>query len=251
MTQIFSSVKNLSLWYGSKQILSDLNLNIYKKEITTFIGASGCGKSTFLRCFNRMNDYISGCKITGEIRIDGINIYSSDMDVVLLRSKVGMVFQKPNPFPKSIYDNVAYGPRLHNMARTKKKLDEIVEESLTRVGLWGDLKERLKDSALDLSGGQQQRLCIARAISVKPTMLLMDEPCSALDPMATNTIENLILELKSKFTIVMVTHSMKQAKKLSNNVVFFHMGKIIETGKTEEIFENPKSLQVKEYILDH
>ncbi|GHM58432.1 MAG: phosphate import ATP-binding protein PstB [Candidatus Mesenet longicola] len=251
MTQIFSSVKNLSLWYGSKQVLSGLNLNIYKKEITTFIGASGCGKSTFLRCFNRMNDYISGCKITGEIRIDGINVYSSDMDVVLLRSKVGMVFQKPNPFPKSIYDNVAYGPRLHNMARTKKKLDEIVEESLTRVGLWGDLKERLKDSALDLSGGQQQRLCIARAISVKPTMLLMDEPCSALDPMATNTIENLILELKSKFTIVMVTHSMKQAKKLSNNVVFFHMGKIIEIGKTEEIFENPKSLQLKEYILDH
>ncbi|XGA08544.1 MAG: phosphate ABC transporter ATP-binding protein PstB [Wolbachia endosymbiont of Xenopsylla cheopis] len=251
MTQIFSSIKNLSLWYGSKQVLSDLNLNIYKKEITTFIGASGCGKSTFLRCFNRMNDYISGCKITGEIRIDGINIYSSDMDVVLLRSKVGMVFQKPNPFPKSIYDNVAYGPRLHSMARTKRKLDEIVEESLTRVGLWRDLKERLKDSALDLSGGQQQRLCIARAISVKPTMLLMDEPCSALDPMATSTIENLILELKSKFTIVMVTHSMKQAKKLSNNVVFFHMGKIIETGKTEEIFENPKSLQAKEYILDH
>ncbi|WP_339045513.1 phosphate ABC transporter ATP-binding protein PstB [Candidatus Mesenet endosymbiont of Agriotes lineatus] len=251
MTQIFSSVKNLILWYGSKQILSNLNLNIYKKEITTFIGASGCGKSTFLRCFNRMNDYISGCKIIGEIVIDGVNIYSSDMDVVLLRSKVGMVFQKPNPFPKSIYDNVAYGPRLHNMARTKKKLDEIVEESLTRVGLWADLKERLKDSALDLSGGQQQRLCIARAISVRPTMLLMDEPCSALDPMATYTIENLILELKSKFTIVMVTHSMKQAKKLSNNVVFFHMGKIIETGKTEEIFENPKSLQVKEYILDH
>lgn len=251
MTQIFSSVRNLSLRYGSKQVLSDLNLNIYKKEITTFIGASGCGKSTFLRCFNRMNDYISGCKITGEIKIDGVDIYSPDMDVVLLRSKVGMVFQKPNPFPKSIYDNVAYGPKLHDMARTKKKLDAIVEESLIRVGLWEDLKERLKDNALDLSGGQQQRLCIARAISIKPTMLLMDEPCSALDPMATNTIENLIFELKSKFTIVMVTHSMKQAKKLSNNIVFFHMGKIIETGKTEEIFENPKSLQVKEYILDH
>lgn len=252
MNEVHASVKNLNLWYGAKQVLFDINLNIYKKKITTLIGPSGCGKSTFLRCFNRMNDYVSGCKVAGELTIDGVgNIYLRDVDVVLLRAKVGMVFQKPNPFPKSIYDNVAYGPKLHGVTKNKKKLTEVVESSLLKVGLWEELKDRLQESALDLSGGQQQRLCIARAIAVKPTVLLMDEPCSALDPVATNAIENLIQELKLKFTIIMVTHSMKQAKKLSDSVVFFHNGRIIESGSTQEIFENPQSPLTQEYILDH
>lgn len=250
--EIHASIQNLRLWYGNKQVLFDINLNIFKKEVTTFIGSSGCGKSTFLRCFNRMNDYVPGCKIDGKLDIDGLgNVYSRDMDVVLLRAKVGMVFQKPNPFPKSIYDNVAYGPKLHKIVKNKQKLDEMVENSLIKVGLWDELKDRLQDSALDLSGGQQQRLCIARAIAVKPTILLMDEPCSALDPMATNAIENLIKELKLRFTIIMVTHSMKQAKKLSDSIIFFHNGKIIESGSTQTIFENAQSSLTKEYILDH
>lgn len=252
MSNTRASVKDLNLWYGSKQVLFDINLNIYKRKVTTFIGPSGCGKSTFLRCFNRMNDYVPECKTVGELDIDGLgDIYSRDMDVVLLRAKVCMVFQKPNPFPKSIYDNVAYGPKLHGMAKDKQKLNEMVENSLTKVGLWEELKDRLQDSALDLSGGQQQRLCIARAIAVKPTILLMDEPCSALDPMATNAIENLIQELKLRFTIIMVTHSMKQAKKLSDSVIFFHNGRIVESGSTQEIFENAQSPLIKEYILDH
>ncbi|MGL9718149.1 MAG: phosphate ABC transporter ATP-binding protein PstB [Wolbachia sp.] len=252
MSNTRASVKNLNLWYGSKQVLFDINLDIYKRKVTTFIGPSGCGKSTFLCCFNHMNDYVPGCKIVGELVIDGLgNIYSRDMDVVLLRAKVGMVFQKPNPFPKSIYDNVAYGPKLHGMVKNKEKLDEIVENSLTKVSLWEELKDRLQDSALDLSGGQQQRLCIARAIAVKPTILLMDEPCSALDPMATNAIENLIQELKLRFTIIMVTHSMKQAKKLSDSIIFFSNGKIVESGSVQEIFENARSPLTKEYILDH
>ncbi|PRD23641.1 UNVERIFIED_CONTAM: pstB [Trichonephila clavipes] len=252
MSNTRASVKDLNLWYGSKQVLFDINLNIYKRKVTTFIGPSGCGKSTFLRCFNRMNDYVPGCKTVGELDIDGLgDIYSRDVDVVLLRAKVGMVFQKPNPFPKSIYDNVAYGPKLHVMVKDKQKLNEMVENSLTKVGLWEELKDRLQDSALDLSGGQQQRLCIARAIAVKPTILLMDEPCSALDPMATNAIENLIQELKLRFTIIMVTHSMKQAKKLSDSVIFFHNGRIVESGSTQEIFENAQSPLTKEYILDH
>jgi phosphate transport system ATP-binding protein len=250
MSEIHAFVKNLNLWYNAKQVLFDINLNIHKKKVTTFIGPSGCGKSTFLRCFNRMNDYVPGCKVAGELNIDGLgNIYLRDMDVVLLRAKVGMVFQKPNPFPKSIYDNVAYGPKLHGI--NKQKLNEVVEDSLTKVGLLEELKDRLQDSALDLSGGQQQRLCIARAIAVKPTILLMDEPCSALDPMATNAIENLIQELKLRFTIIMVTHSMKQAKKLSDNVIFFHNGKIIESGSAKKIFENAQFPLTKEYILDH
>ncbi|OEY86966.1 phosphate ABC transporter ATP-binding protein [Wolbachia pipientis] len=249
---IHASVKELNLWYGVKQVLFEISLDIYKKTITTLIGPSGCGKSTFLRCFNRMNDYVPGCKVTGELNIDGLgNIYLRDMDVVLLRSKVGMVFQKPNPFPKSIYDNVAYGPKLHGIIKNKQKLDEVVENSLTKVGLWDELKDRLRESALELSGGQQQRLCIARAIAVKPAMLLMDEPCSALDPMATNAIENLIQELKTKFTILMVTHSMKQAKKLSDSVVFFYNGRIIESGSTNKIFENAQSPLTREYIADH
>ncbi|MDE5059615.1 phosphate ABC transporter ATP-binding protein PstB [Wolbachia endosymbiont of Drosophila burlai] len=252
MSNTRASVKDLNLWYSSKQVLFDINLNIYKRKVTTFIGPSGCGKSTFLRCFNRMNDYVPGCKTVGELDIDGLgDIYSRDMDVVLLRAKVGMVFQKPNPFPKSIYDNVACGPKLHGMAKDKQKLNEMVENSLTKVGLWEELKDRLQDSALNLSGGQQQRLCIARAIAVKPTILLMDEPCSALDPMATNAIENLIQELKLRFTIIMVTHSMKQAKKLSDSVIFFHNGRIVESGSTQEIFENAQSPLTKEYILDH
>ncbi|MFP3015402.1 MAG: phosphate ABC transporter ATP-binding protein PstB [Wolbachia sp.] len=252
MSNTRASVKYLNLWYGSKQVLFDINLNIYKRKVTTFIGPSGCGKSTFLRCFNRMNDYVPECKTVGELDIDGLgDIYSRDMDVVLLRAKVGVVFQKPNPFPKSIYDNVAYGPKLHGMVKDKQKLNEMVENSLTKVGLWEELKDRLQDSALDLSGGQQQRLCIARAIAVKPTILLMDEPCSALDPMATNAIENLIQELKLRFTIIMVTHSMKQAKKLSDSVIFFHNGRIVESGSTQEIFEDAQSPLTKEYILDH
>ncbi|QKX01724.1 phosphate ABC transporter ATP-binding protein [Wolbachia endosymbiont of Cruorifilaria tuberocauda] len=252
MSDIRASIKSLDLWYGSKQVLFDISLDIRKRKVTTFIGPSGCGKSTFLRCFNRMNDYVPGCKVIGELIIDGLgNIYSRDMDVVLLRAKVGMVFQKPNPFPKSIYDNVAYGPKLQGTVKNKGKLDEIVENSLIKVGLWKELKDRLRDSALDLSGGQQQRLCIARAIAVKPTILLMDEPCSALDPMATNAIENLIQELKLKFTIIIVTHSMKQAKKLSDSVIFFHNGKVIESGNVQEVFENANSSLTKEYILDH
>jgi len=252
MNKVHASVKSLNLWYSAKQILFDINLDIYKRKITTLIGPSGCGKSTFLRCFNRMNDYVPGCKVVGELTTDGLgDIYSRDMDVVLLRAKVGMVFQKPNPFPKSIYDNVGYGPKLHGVIKNKKKLAEVVEESLVKVGLWEELKDRLQENALNLSGGQQQRLCIARAIAVKPTILLMDEPCSALDPVATNAIENLIQELKLKFTIIMVTHSMKQAKKLSDNIAFFHNGKIIESGSTQEIFENAQSPLTQEYILDH
>lgn len=252
MSNTRASVKDLNLWYGSKQALFDINLNIYKRKVTTFIRPSGCDKSTFLRCFNRVNDYVPGCKNVGELDIDGLgDIYSRDMDVVLLRAKVGMVFQKPNPFPKSIYDNFAYGPKLYGMVKDKQKLNEMVENSLTKVGLWEELKDRLQDSALDLSGGQQQRLCIARAFAVKPTILLMDEPCFALDPMATSTIKNLIQELKLRFTIIMVTHSMKQAKKLSDSVIFFHNGRIVESGSTQEIFEDAQSPLTKEYILDH
>ncbi|UWI83400.1 phosphate ABC transporter ATP-binding protein PstB [Wolbachia endosymbiont of Howardula sp.] len=252
MSCIHAAVKNLSLWYGIQQVLFDINLNIYKQEVTTFIGPSGCGKSTFLRCFNRMNDYVPEHKAVGVLDIDGLgDIYSNNMDVVLLRAKVGMVFQKPNPFPKSIYDNVAYGPKLHNMVKNTRTLSEIVENSLIKVGLWAELKDRLKDSALNLSGGQQQRLCIARAIAVQPDILLMDEPCSALDPVATNAIESLVQELKLRFTIIMVTHSMKQAKKLSDNIIFFYNGKIIESGSTQELFQNARSSLTREYILDH
>ncbi|WP_333023148.1 phosphate ABC transporter ATP-binding protein PstB [Wolbachia endosymbiont of Pentidionis agamae] len=254
MKEIHAYAENLNLWYSDKQILFDINLNIYKRQVTTLIGSSGCGKSTFLRCFNRMNDYVDGCKVSGKLNIDEMgNIYSPSIDVVLLRAKVGMVFQKPNPFPKSIYDNIAYGPKIHDLVKrkNKEKLDNIVQSSLNRVGLLEELKDRLNDNALNLSGGQQQRLCIARAIAIKPTMLLMDEPCSALDPIATNAIENLIQELKLKFTIIIVTHSMKQAKKLSDNIVFLHNGTILESGTTQEIFENAKSPLTKKYILEH
>ena len=251
MKKVHATASQLNLWYDSKQVLSDISLKINKREVTALIGPSGCGKSTFLRCFNRMNDYIPNCKVSGNLFIDDINVYGPEVDPVLLRAKVGMVFQRPNPFPKSIYDNVAYGPKLHGMVRDRSKIDEIVEKSLTRVGLWEELSGRLKESALDLSGGQQQRLCIARAIAVKPTMLLMDEPCSALDPISTSVIENLILELKEKFTVIIVTHSMKQAKKLSDFIVFFNVGKILESGSKDQFFQNPQNQLTKAYIVDH
>ena len=248
MPEVHAVVKNLNLWYDKKQILFDINLNVYRREVTAFIGPSGCGKSTVLRCYNRMNDFVSNCTTSGSVFVDGVDIYAPGTNVALLRASVGMVFQKPNPFPKSIYDNIAYGPKLHGMARSKKKLDDIVEESLRNVGLWEELQGRLRDDAYKLSGGQQQRLCIARAISVKPTMLLMDEPCSALDPGATVVVENLIKDLKKKFTIVVVTHSIKQVQRISDRVAFFGAGKIVEHGITKEVFSNPKSQEVKEYL---
>ncbi|UQD54038.1 phosphate ABC transporter ATP-binding protein PstB [Anaplasma phagocytophilum] len=251
MQDVHAVVKDLNLWYEGKQILFDVNLNVCKREITTLIGPSGCGKSTFLRCFNRMNDFVPNCKVDGKIIVDGMDVFSDATDVVLLRAKVGMVFQKPNPFPKSIYDNIAYGPKLHGLARSKKKLDSIVEDSLKSVGLWEELGGRLRDNACKLSGGQQQRLCIARAIAVRPTMLLMDEPCSALDPVATGVVENLIRDLKKNFAIVVVTHSIKQVKKISDKVIFFSGGRVVEQGATQEVFQNPKSDVVKGYLEEH
>ena len=247
-SKVHANITNLNLWYGKKQSLFDINLGIIEKQVTSFIGPSGCGKTSLLRCFNRMNDYIEGCHIEGCIKIGNHNIYDPNLDVVLLRAKVGMVFQKPNPFPKSIYDNVAYGPKLHGMNNKKGKLDEVVESGLTKVGLWDEVRDRLRETATTLSGGQQQRLCIARAIAVKPTLLLMDEPCSALDPIARATIEKLIIELKKKFTIVIVTHSMPQTKRISDTVVFFHAGKIVEYGSTDKMFNNPELEQTRKYI---
>lgn len=249
--KVHAHVSNLNLWYGKKQGLFDINVGLLEKQVTSFIGPSGCGKTSLLRCFNRMNDYIEDCRVEGKIIIGNHDIYSPDLDVVLLRAKVGMVFQKPNPFPKPIYDNVAYGPKLHGINNRRGKLDEIVEKSLVKVGLWEEVKDRLKENATMLSGGQQQRLCIARAIAVKPTLLLMDEPCSALDPIATAKIEQLIIELKKKFTIVIVTHSMLQAKRISDTVMFFYMGKIIEYGSTDKIFHHPECKQTKHYIKEH
>lgn len=242
------SAKKLSVFYGAKQALFDINMDIKKHKVTALIGPSGCGKSTFLRCLNRMNDTIENCRIKGIAELDGENIYDEQVDVVVLRSKVGMVFQKPNPFPKSIYDNVAYGPRIHGLTRNKEELDMVVEKSLKRAGLWEEVKDRLNDMATGLSGGQQQRLCIARAIAIKPEVILMDEPCSALDPIATAIIEELIKELKEKFTIVMVTHSMQQARRVSDFTGFFHMGNLIEFGETKKIFENPEHEQTSDYI---
>jgi len=242
------TVRRLNVYYGDKQALFDVKLNIPNKNVTALIGPSGCGKSTFLRCLNRMNDVIEECKVEGKVTLDGENIYRNSVDVVLLRQKIGMVFQKPNPFPKSIYDNVAYGPRIHGLTKSKSELDEVVEKSLSRAGLWKEVKDRLNEMGTSLSGGQQQRLCIARAIAVKPEVILMDEPCSALDPIATAKIEELIEELKRKFTIVIVTHSMQQAARVSDYTAFFHLGKIIEDGKTKKIFGEPKSKQTKDYI---
>ncbi|MDB1135227.1 phosphate ABC transporter ATP-binding protein PstB [Candidatus Anaplasma sp. TIGMIC] len=251
MSDMHAMVEKLNLWYDDKQILFDVDLNVCKREVTALIGPSGCGKSTFLRCFNRMNDFVPNCKVEGRIVVDGMDVFSESTNVVLLRAKVGMVFQKPNPFPKSIYENIAYGPKLHGIARGKRKLDIVVEESLRSVGLWEELGDRLRDNACKLSGGQQQRLCIARAIAVRPTMLLMDEPCSALDPVATGVVENLIRDLKKNFTIVVVTHSIKQVQKIADKVVFFSGGRIVEHGSTQEVFQSPKSADVKGYLEEH
>jgi len=242
------SAKHLNVFYGEKQALFDVSLNINQNEVTALIGPSGCGKSTFIRCINRMNDVIDICKINGEIAIDGKNIYDPNVDIVSLRERVGMVFQKPNPFPKSIYENVAYGPKIHGIAQNKDELDSIVENSLKKAALWNEVKDRLQEPGTGLSGGQQQRLCIARAISVNPEVILMDEPCSALDPIATAKIEELIDELKQTFTIVIVTHSMSQAVRVSQKTGFFHLGKLIEVGTTEKIFKNPNNNMTQDYI---
>jgi len=240
--------RHVNVFYGDKQALFDINLDIGRREVIALIGPSGCGKSTFLRCLNRMNDIIDGCRVEGDIRLDDQDIYAKEMDPVLLRARVGMVFQKPNPFPKSIYDNVAYGPRIHGLAGNRTELDEIVETSLKRAGLWKEVKDRLDHPATGLSGGQQQRLCIARTIAVNPEVVLMDEPCSALDPIATATIEQLIDELRSRYTIVIVTHSMQQAARVSQRTAYFHMGRLIEVGKTTEIFTNPRHPLTEDYI---
>lgn len=240
-------VKELNFYYGNFQALKDISLEIKENKVTALIGPSGCGKSTFLRTLNRMNDLIEGTRVEGKVLLDGENIYSKETDVVNLRKKVGMVFQQPNPFPKSIYDNVAYGPRIHGIY-DKKVLDEIVEESLKGAALWDDVKDRLHESGLSISGGQQQRLCIARALAVKPEVLLMDEPASALDPVATAKIEELIDILKKNYTIVIVTHSMQQAARVSDNTAFFLMGELVEFDKTEKIFENPGDQRTEDYI---
>jgi phosphate transport system ATP-binding protein len=240
--------EKVGVFYGEKQALFDVDLKIEQFNVTSLIGPSGCGKSTFLRSLNRMNDTIDGCRVTGKISLDDDDIYDPSIDVVELRARVGMVFQKPNPFPKSIYENVAYGPKIHGIARNKSDLDEIVHSSLRRAGLWNEVKDRLNEPGTGLSGGQQQRLCIARAIATKPEVLLMDEPCSALDPIATAVIEELIDELRENFTIVIVTHSMQQAARVSQKTAFFHLGKLIEEGKTEDIFTNPKNKQTQDYI---
>jgi phosphate transport system ATP-binding protein len=242
------SGRKVTVHYGQKQALFDVNLEIPERMVTALIGPSGCGKSTFLRCLNRMNDVIEGCRVGGEIVLDGQDIYDPSLDVVMLRARIGMVFQKPNPFPKSIYDNVAYGPRIHGMGAGKVELDEIVESSLTRAGLWNEVKDRLDQPGTGLSGGQQQRLCIARAIAVSPEVILMDEPCSALDPIATAKIEELIDELRENFTIVIVTHSMQQAARVSQKTAFFHLGYLIEWGDTEQIFTSPKDERTQGYI---
>lgn len=240
------TISNMELYYGNFKALKGINLNIQANEITAFIGPSGCGKSTLLKSLNRMNDLVEGCRITGSILLDGEDIYG-DMDINLLRKRVGMVFQKPNPFPMSVYDNIAYGPRTHGI-RSKAQLDDIVEKSLRDAAIWDELKDRLKKSALGLSGGQQQRLCIARALAVQPEVLLMDEPTSALDPISTSKIEDLAVELKKDYTIVMVTHNMQQAARISDKTAFFLMGEVIEFGETEQIFSMPKNKKTEDYI---
>ena len=240
-------VEDLNLFYGKKQALQDINMNIPKNQVTAFIGPSGCGKSTLLRCFNRLNDLIDDCRIEGEISINGKSIFDSDVDITDLRKRVGMVFQKSNPFPKSIYENVAYGARIAGINK-KSVLDDIVEKNLKRSALWDEVSDRLNDSAMSLSGGQQQRLCIARAIAVEPDVLLMDEPCSALDPIATAKIEDLVTELKSKFTIVIVTHNMQQAARVSDYTAFMYIGDIVEFDTTEKIFLNPAKKHTEDYV---
>ena len=241
------SVKDMCLWYGEHKALNNVNIEIPEKSITAFIGPSGCGKSTFLKTLNRMNDLIPGVKITGDIRYDGSDIFSKDVDVNNLRKEIGMVFQKPNPFPMSIYDNVAYGPRTHGITN-KMQLDEIVENALRGAAIWDEVKDRLKKNALGMSGGQQQRLCIARALAVQPKILLMDEPTSALDPISTSRIEELVMELKEKYTIVMVTHNMQQAVRISDYTAFFLLGELVEFGKTDDIFSQPQDQRTEDYI---
>ena len=245
---VVMSVKDCNVFYGENQALKNINLEVGKSEVIALIGPSGCGKSTFLRCLNRLNDTIDSCRVTGEFSLEGEDIYSGDMDVVLLRARVGMVFQKPNPFPKSIYENVAYGPKIHGITSSKRELDELVDLSLDRAGLLEEVKDRIHSPGTSLSGGQQQRLCIARAIAIKPDVILMDEPCSALDPIATEKIEGLINELKDNYAIVMVTHSMSQAARVSQRAAYFHLGDLIEVGDTKKIFEDPEHELTKNYI---
>ena len=242
------TARNVNLWYGEKQALFDVNLDIFDRSVTALIGPSGCGKSTFLRCLDRMNDVIEGVRFKGDITLDGQDIYAPQVDPVQLRARVGMVFQKPNPFPKSIFENVAYGPRIHGLAKSKTDLEEIVVKSLTKAGLYEEVKDRLQESGTGLSGGQQQRLCIARAISVDPEVLLMDEPCSALDPIATARIEALMEELKESLCIVIVTHSMQQAARVSQRTAFFHLGKLVEVDETAKIFTNPTDVRTQDYV---
>ena len=240
--------QKVNVFYGEKQALFDVSLSIDEKSVTSFIGPSGCGKSTFLRCFNRMNDVIPSCRVQGQILLDDVDLNSPKIDPVLLRARVGMVFQKPNPFPKTVYENVAYGPRIHGLAANRQEMDFIVEDSLKKAGLWKEVSDRLNDQATGLSGGQQQRLCIARAIAIGPDVLLMDEPCSALDPIATSIIEELISDLQSRFTILIVTHSMQQAARVSQKTAYFHLGQLIEYGDTKEIFTRPQNEQTEAYI---
>ena len=242
------TARNVQVHYGTNHAIKDLNVDILDKTVTAFIGPSGCGKSTFLRCLNRMNDTIAICKVSGEIMLEGEDIYDKRVDPVQLRAKVGMVFQKPNPFPKSIYDNVAYGPKIHGLTKSKSELDEIVERSLRKAAIWNEVKDRLHAPGTGLSGGQQQRLCIARAIATGPEVLLMDEPCSALDPIATAQVEELIDELRSQFSVVIVTHSMQQAARVSQKTAFFHLGNLVEYGETGQIFTNPKDPRTEAYI---
>ncbi|MGV3479637.1 MAG: phosphate ABC transporter ATP-binding protein PstB [Sphingobium sp.] len=242
------TARDVSVFYGAKQAIKSVSIDIDMANVTAFIGPSGCGKSTFLRTLNRMNDTIAGARVEGRIELDGEDIYASSMDVVQLRARVGMVFQKPNPFPKSIYENVAYGPRIHGLAPAKADLDRMVESALRKAGLWDEVKDRLNESGTALSGGQQQRLCIARAIAVDPEVVLMDEPCSALDPIATAKIEELIHELRGRYAIAIVTHNMQQAARVSQKTAFFHLGTLVEYGDTSEIFTNPREERTKDYI---
>ena len=248
MSEIRMKAEDVNVFYGDNHALKGVSMDILNRHVTALIGPSGCGKSTFLRCLNRMNDSISIARVEGQILLDGEDIHDPSLDVTLLRQRVGMVFQKPNPFPKSIYDNVAYGPRLHGMAKDRAELDEIVEEALTSAGLWEEVYDRLDAEALGLSGGQQQRLCIARAAAVSPEVILMDEPCSALDPIATGTVERLILDLAKDYAIVIVTHNMQQAQRVAGTTAFFHLGNMAEMAPTKEIFENPQDPRTKDYV---
>ena len=241
-------IDNVNVFYGKKQAIFNVDIKINKNEVTAFIGPSGCGKSTLLRCFNRMNDLIDICKVSGSILLDGVNILDKRLDLVRLRTKVGMVFQKPNPFPKSIYDNVAYGPKIHGLCQDIAELDSVVEKSLKSAGLWNEVKDRLNEPGTGISGGQQQRLCIARAIATNPDVILMDEPCSALDPIATAKVEELMQELKQNYTIIVVTHNMQQAARVSQKTAFFHLGELVEFGETDNIFTAPKEIKTNDYI---